>query len=263
MKIIPFLTLYLAMIIASVNSYGQETNFSNKELGITLGYNYGYFKDLNYSPLNYQQKGLSFAFDYTFPNRRNGDLMNVHLGFTPNTIESPAAEHFIADYLIGDIRFDYLKKMKSAKPRLTAYLGGQFNSHHNFVNWDGLDAFTYLFGHQLAAKGMVKWQLNSKRSIQSSLAIPVVGWTVRPPYNGFNKTTEANEASPLKLITAEGQLTTVNKYFLVDWDIQYRIETKSKWDIALKYSLQYEHFKDEHSLKRLHNQFAVTGILKF
>ncbi len=251
------------MIFASTSSYGQLTNFSNKELGVTVGYNYGYFKDLNYSPLNYKQGGLAIAFDYTFPNRRNGDLWNIHLGFAPNTIESVAAEHFTADYLIGDIRFDYLKKMKTKNARLSAYLGGQFNSHHNFVNWDGLDSFTYLFGHNLAAKGQVKWQLKNKHSIQSSLAIPVVSWTVRPPYNGFNKTTEENESSPLKLITAEGKLTTVNTYFMVDWDIQYRFVTKGKWDLALKYSLQYEHYKDVHSLTRLQNQVAVTGILKF
>ncbi|MFK7981217.1 MAG: hypothetical protein AB8G86_14625 [Saprospiraceae bacterium] len=45
-----------------------------------------------------------FAFDYTFPNRRNGDLLNIHLGIAPNTIETVAAEYFTADYLTGDIR---------------------------------------------------------------------------------------------------------------------------------------------------------------
>lgn len=261
MRIIHFLTLCVAMLFATTDTYGQPSQ--SKELGITIGYNYGYFKDLNFSPLNYRQKGLAVAFDYTFFNRRNGDLLNAHVGFAPNSIESSAAEHFKSDYLIGDIRFEYLKKSTKSTEKRSVYVGGQFNSHHNFVIWDGLDAFTYLFGHQLAAKGMLKWQLNNNRSIQTSLAIPVVGWTVRPPYNGFDKTTEANESKLFNLITKEGQLTSVHKYILVDWNIQYRLATAGKWDIALTYGLQYEHFNDEHSLTRLHNQFAAVGILKF
>lgn len=133
MKIIHLLIGCIAMIFATTNSYGQQANFSNKALGITIGYNYGYFKDLNYSPLNYQQKGLAIAFDYTIPNRRNGDLLNFHLGFSPNTIETATAEYFTADYYNGTLQFDYLKKLQTKNAKLRTYLGGQFNTNNTFV----------------------------------------------------------------------------------------------------------------------------------
>lgn len=263
MKIIHFLTVCLTIIIASTSGYGQATNFANKELGITVAYNYGYFKDLNYSPLNYQQKGLAIAFDYTFPNRRNGNLLNVHLGFAPNSIETQTAEYFTADFYTGTIQFDYLKKMKTTKSKLITYLGGQFNSNNSFVFWEDTNSFSYTFAHNISIKGQVNWQLNQNRSIQTSLSVPLVNWLVRPPYNGFNKTTEANESRYLRLLTEEGKLTSVNDYVAFDWDIQYRFKTNGKWDIALKYGLQYQHYKEVHSLTRLQNQVAVTGILKF
>jgi len=263
MKIIHLLTICTAMLFSITSNYGQEMNLSNKGLGITVGYNYGYFKDLNYSPLNYQQKGLSIAFDYTFPNRRNGDLLNIHLDFSPNTIETATAEYFTADFYNGSIQFDYLKKLNTSNAKLSTYLGGQFNTDNTFVFWENTNSFTYNFAHSLSVKGQVGWQLGNGNIIQSSLAIPIVNWSVRPPYNGFNKTTEANEERYLRLLTEEGKLTTMNKYFAIDWDIQYRIVTKGRWDLALQYGVQYQHYNDVHSLTRLQNQFAVTGILKF
>ena len=127
MKFIQLITYCLALFIAITNSFGQ-TFSPQKELGITIGYNYGYFKDLNYSPLNYQQKGVVIAFDYTFFNKRNSDLMNIHLGFTPNKVETNTAEYFTADFYNGVIQFDYLKKLNITKNKLTTYLGGQFSS---------------------------------------------------------------------------------------------------------------------------------------
>jgi len=263
MKIIHLFTVCLVMIFSITSNYAQQTNRSNKGLGITVGYNYGYFKDLNFSPLNYQQKGLAIAFDYTFPNKRNGDLFNIHLGFSPNTIETTTAEYFTADFFNGTIQFDYLKKVKNNNSKLTTYLGGQFGSNNSMVFWEGTNSFTFNFAHSLSMKGQVGWQLNNGHSIQSSLAIPLVNWSVRPPYNGFDKTTEANETRYLRLLTEDGKLTTMNDYFAIDWDIQYRFRTNSRWDIAVKYGVEYQHYNDVHSLTRLQNQFAVTGILKF
>lgn len=262
MKTIHFFIIGLGLLF-SISSYGQQTNLSNKALGISVGYNYGYFKDLNFSPLNYQQKGLAIAFDYTMPNRRNGDLFNIHLGFTPNKMETTTAEYFTVDFYNGTIQLDYLKKLKFNKAKLTTYLGGQLNTNNTFVFWEGTNSFTYNFAHSLGIKGQIDWQLNNGNGIQSSLAIPLVNWSVRPPYNGFNKTTEANEERYLRLLTEEGKVTTLDTYFTLDWDIQYRLVTGGKWDLALKYGIQYQHFNDTHSLTRIQNQFAVTGILKF
>lgn len=231
-----------------------------KEFTVSIGTNHGYFKDSNYSPLNYQQKGMSLGLDYTKYSKDH--LFGVHLDFSLNNLQTNAAEHFASDYLMGTIAIDFLKKSKSFQNKSSLYLGGQVQTNNHLVYYDGFESFTYMFNHSVALKGFYTTSNSTRHSFQTSLSIPLFNYMVRPPLNGFDKTTESNEEHPLRLLTADGKITSINTFLAVDWAIKYRYAMSQNFDLAIGYNIQYQRHKDIHQLTRLENQFAVSAIWK-
>ncbi len=233
-----------------------------KEIAISIGDNHGYFKDSNYSPLNYQQQGMAFGLDYTRYSKADQYLFNVHLDFSPNTLHSNAAEHFSSDYLMGTVAIDFLKKSSSFQNRAKLYLGGRVETNNHLISYDNLESFTYMFNHSVSFKGLYTISKRTKHSLHTSIAVPLFNYMVRPPLNGFDKTTEANEEYPLRLLTTDGKITSLNTFLAVDWAIQYRYTMNQNFDVAIGYNLQYQRHKDIHHLTRLENQFVISAIWK-
>jgi len=257
MKIYQSSILILTILFCSLSLTAQQNEFV-----VSIGTSQGYFKDSNFSPLNYQQQGTALRLAYTRYGKGNQYLFSAHLDFSYNTLHNNAAEHFTSEYIMGTISIDFLKKSTPFRNKSSYYLGGQIQTNNHVISYDGLESFSFMFNHSLSLKGFYTISIRSRHSFQTSLAIPLVNYMVRPPFNGNNKTIEANQERPLRLLTADGKITSVNTFLAVDWFSQYRYAVSRNFDIAVGCNLQYQRHKDMHHLARLENQLTISAIWK-
>ena len=259
-------TIFILSVVlflgGTLNVFGQHL-FNTKEFTFSIGSNFGSLKDSNFSPLNYNQRGQTITLNYQTYGRQTGNLFGIKLAFSPNLISTEGVDYFSSDYYLGTISLAYLKNKNLIASNQALHIGGQLQSDLQLVDFEGLDAFTYLFAHSLALKGKYSYEIGRRHRLQSSLSIPVLSYIVRPPHNGYNKTTEANEDSPLKLISVDGQLTSLKTYQTVNWMLEYRYAVGQKWELAVGYQLLYQRHKDIHQFTRFNHQISLGGVVRF
>ena len=249
--------LILTILFCSFSLIAQQ-----KEFALSIGTNHGYFKDSNFSPLNYQQQGIALGLDYMKYSKFKQHLLGAHFDFSLNTLQTNAAEHFTSNYITATIAIDFLKKSSHFKNRSKLYVGGKVQTNNHLAFYDNLEAFSFMFNHSVSLKGFYTISTGDRHSLQTSLAIPVLNYMVRPPFNGYDKTTEANEDNPVRLLTTDGKITSINTFLAVDWSIKYRYALSRSFDLAIGYNLQYQRHKDIHHLTRLENQLVVSAVWK-
>ncbi len=261
MKQLKWPLFILSILLFSQSMYGQKEGVK-KEFGITVGINSGYFKDINFSPLNYRQSGPVFGLNY-LRTKDNKTHFGIELTAGINSLNSKVTERFKSDYYIGNLRVEYLKRISTEDKKLNWHIGGQFLSSNHFVVYEGLNGFTFNFAHSLGIKGMATCQLSPNISIRSSLSLPLLAYVIRPPYNGFDKTTAENGEKPLKLLTREGDFKSLNKYMLLEWKNQFRYKASDRLDLAFNYNLTFQKVNEDTPLTQLQNQFSISTIFKF
>ena len=171
--------------------------------------------------------------------------------------------HFNSDYLVGTLAINYLKKYSKREQLNSWYVGGEFKTNNQIVSFDDLEGFTYLFNHSLGIKGRYDWQQGEHLSFSARLAVPIINYLVRPPYNGFNKTTEANEEAPLRLLTQEGKLTSLNNFLELDFLIRTSYQLNERWAINVDGALLYQRHRDIHQFTRLNYQTSIGFTMAF
>jgi len=261
MKLFKISIAFLAFFFLGISLNAQPESYPKNEMNYQLGLNSGLFKDQNFSPLNYSNIGGLGAVEYSRFGKNPNTVWSTSLELNYNEISTDAAEIFSADLFQANIRFSYLKKIKQKDNRLSIFLGPEFQSNNSTVFFNGTASFTYLFAHSLNAKAMATYQLDDSQSLKMKLSVPVVHWLVRPPHAGFNKTTEANQFSPLKLITAEGEFTSINDYVAVDWNLEYAKKLNKKFSLTLGYALNFQRIFADEKMIRVNNQLTV-GLRK-
>jgi len=261
MKLFKISIAFLAFSFLGIGLNAQTDSYPKNEMNYQLGLNFGLFKDQNFSPLNYSNIGGLGAIEYSRYGKNPNSVFSTSLELNYNEISTDAAEIFNSDLFQANIRFSYLKKIKENNNRLTIFLGPEFQSNNSVVFFNGIASFTYLFAHSLNAKAMATYKLDDSQSLRTKLSVPVVSWLVRPPHAGFNKTTEANQSNPLKLITEEGKFTSINDYVAVDWNLEYVRKLNKKFSLTLGYALNFQRIFAEEKLIRVNNQLTV-GLRK-
>lgn len=240
----------------------KENNSSRKEIAAFVGYDYGYYKDLNFSPLNYKIKGVAFSLKYNSLSRNGNSIFSAAVNFAPINLHSKASQYFITSDIIGKVELSYLRKIKKSSNKYALFLGGQYSSDVHFVDYEGLRAFSFLFAHTLDVKGVLQYQINENHFLKSSLSIPVFGNIVRPPFGGFDKELDANRDKIFRLIT-NGDFGSFNKYIAFDWSTEYAIQLSKKWDFKFLYSLIYQRTPGNQKLITLQNRIHIGAAFKF
>jgi len=236
----------------------QEENRNNR-IGLSLANNIGYFKDSNFSTLNYKQSGQTLGLQYT---KLKKNRFNVRLDFSPSELNSDFSEVFKAAHLIGNLSLQYQWRMPSQNDKLQWYVGPEYKSNLNLIDFRGFFAFSALIAHSLNVSGTAYYQIGERHRLKGSFAIPIVSIMVRPPYNGYDEALAVNENNPLKLIT-NGKPMSINKYQAFDLGLEYDFQLLKCLDIKLGYALHYQRVKDVHTLVHAQNQIILGTTIKF
>ncbi len=248
------LLILLLLIITSHSLYAQDVFQKEQSIGLTIAYNGGYFKDTNFSPLNYGMQGIHGSLQYQ--RSMKSSKMYTSLSFDYNLLPTQAADFFTATQMEAHLYYSYLFKLYQ-KDAFRWYLGPSFRSENIFVLFEGLNSFTFLFAHSLGVDVELNYQLGADAQFGFQLGVPLIHLFVRPPYNGFDKITELNAENPLKLITY-GNAASWNRYISTYSSISYQRSLNKRFNLALLYLLNIHKSFEIHDLIILQNRFGAS-----
>lgn len=239
---------------------GQEVQAQQiNDFEIALGGNQGYFKDYKFSPLHYNETGALLSLEYSRRKVEGNSILTAKLDAGMDFLNTDIADYLKTNIWDVDIEAAYLRKLPVAT-KFDLYAGAQYHTKINFVDFGGLDGFSWLFNHSLDLKVRGEYPLANNQSLSSSLSIPIVGFLNRPVHTTYDKDLlEAFEERFIGFIFS-GDLSSVNKYVAFDWETKYRRPLTKKMDLAVTYALAYQRVTDDTEFTHLQNQLRV-GIV--
>jgi len=246
----------LSFMLCSNFVFSQEnTKELKKTYSLSLGYEKSYFKDINYSPLNQNGNGAVLQFQYE-KQLKNNNLFSFGLDLPFAITQPKIANHFKAIQTIANIEVAYLKKLPVKNNKLQLFAGAQYHTYYHLVFYDGTEAFTMFGVNGLDASAKLYYQLNEKQKIHIKASLPVLAQLVRPPYSGWDKFITDNPGKIPKILT-RGKITSLNKFFGVNFDLNYEYQYKTKRSLWLNYGLRYYTTNEVKKSIVLNNQINV------
>ena len=255
------LTFFLASTTYAQKENNTSTDNRNNELQIKVGENFGYFKDLNFSPLNYRMNGIVFSADHIRTTKKENTL-RYQLSYGQGEMTTTAAERFTSNYIIGAAKFDFWKKLNTQHENLTVLLGPGYSFDFDYYEYENQDALSFLIAHNLNVGGMVKYNLNEKHSLSSQFSLGLLSLVNRPPFSGFDEQLEIDADKPLKLIT-DVETVSLSKYTAFDLGFNYAYQMSSKLDLNVGLNFKYQRYKDVKQFTQVQNQFNLGLTYKF
>jgi hypothetical protein len=258
------MTKYLIVSIITILSYSklsaQLDSVTHNRISISTGLNLGFFKDLNFSPLNYATSGTNYRLTYLRNNSKNIFLTSVD--FNNNKANTTQDTGFPeSEYIQGKLKIAYLKKINKISNRINFFLGGQYQSNINYI--DFLDeSTTFLVAHSIDISLFGEYRFNKKHAINTSLSFPLITLMVRPPFSGFDETLKDNLDKPLRLIT-NGNLASINKYIAPSLSMQYEYTISNKFSAFGEYQVNYQKLVDRDTFTAFQNQLQIGIYYNF
>jgi hypothetical protein len=252
-----FITLFTTQLFAQA-----EKTFKNN-IALDLGYNQGYVKDLNFSPLNYTQGGkvLGLRYEKNSANGKNRIESGLHL--SAGKLNTAASDYFKTTYILATFDASFLRKLpQSDVAKLAFFVGGEYKTNFQFAGWRGTEAISFIATHGIAIKGLATYKLSEKQQLESSLAFPIVQNLVRPPYNVIDEFISENQDDFLKIAT-KGTISSFGKYQALEWKTRYKYAFSKRFALDLTYAMNLQHVTDIHSFTQLNNQFLTSFTFKF
>ena len=239
-------------------SVPTEKKFNNA-IQLRGGCNLGYFKDINFSPLNYQLSGTALGLAFAHQSKSDKALLLAQVEYNSNTVKHEISEAYTADYTIFNLELIYLRKLNCSKAKL--YVGGQYKSNINYLDYDDQSAFSFLIAHSLGISGRGEININQRSSIGIGMSIPVISLIGRPPYNGLDKEIEEKKDDLLDLAT-DGTIESYNRYKALDFVVQFKYALSQRFNLALNYGAYYQKVTTENRLTQFSNQITLGFITK-
>jgi hypothetical protein len=230
---------------------------------LDLGYNQGFVKDLSFSPLNYTQGGKLLGLNYQKNSANGKNKIETGLHLSTGKIKTDASDYFTASYILATFDASFLRKIRpSDDTKLSYFVGGEYKSNIQYLDWRGQDAISFIATHGVAVKGLVVYNLGEKQQLESSIAIPVFQNLVRPPYNVIDEFISENKDNILKIVT-HGTSSTLNKYQAIEWKTRYKYAVSKHFQLEAAYNMNLQHVSDVHKLTQLNNQITTGFTFKF
>lgn len=214
-----------------------QSNHPVDHLRIGGGYVQNYYKDLNFSPLNYEGKGFGGQIEYQ-RFTKNKNLFFTELSVQYTNIEADISRFTQSMNIVGNINFGYLKRMNKANLSTPWYVGAVVHSYNNTNFFDGVEAISFYTLHGVDIATQFTQVLGPKHRFDLFLSVPVYGLLVRPPYTGWDKFIGDNESSPVKIFL-RGDWTSVNDFQGVNFKANYQFDLTRRIDIDVQYRFSY------------------------
>jgi hypothetical protein len=232
------------------------------EFNLSVGWSKSLLKDLNFSPLNYQQNGIIYSLDYSRIGRKCKSIFDVQLNFLSNDLKTSNIDHFTTNLIIGNFKVSYLKRINKIPFPFKYYLGTEYQTNLNYLNYSDQEAFSYLIGHSLNLKTGLSFILSERSSFLGTLSIPLITLMIRPPYNGFNEELQKDLNQPFVFLT-KGDFVTLDKYQAINISISYNYQFSKKIGFSLNWQMIYQNLYDNNRFIQFQNVLKTGFIYQF
>ncbi|MEQ9413040.1 MAG: hypothetical protein RIF39_04385 [Cyclobacteriaceae bacterium] len=259
--VILFFYLFTFFTFLSISGMAQnriEEKTKLNQIGMAAGNNRGYVKDLNFSALNYHETGFFYSLDYIRQQRNGKGLLIVDADVSLGKLKTRTSYFFTSNNTMANLEVAYLRKINLKNLKLETYVGGQFNTYLQILEWNDYESFSFVATHGIGLKTIVNFKLNSKNRFQTSLFLPLFQNLVHPPYNGIDETIIGNQDNMFKLIIS-GQPASLNKYLAFDWKLNYSLAFTYRFDWNVSYLVRYQNINEVNKFVHLQNQLT-TGL---
>ncbi|TXF88817.1 hypothetical protein FUA23_13290 [Neolewinella aurantiaca] len=254
----PLLLLLCSITLSAQNVYApQYTN----TFTISLGLHQGYFKDQNFSPLNYRASGLRVGFGYA-RNTKGGNRWHTGLGFGLTELKSGIENQLATDRFLLDVSVGYLKGLAGNDEDKQHYLGGNFRSYVDISIFDGAEAITFYGLHAFELAGALNWKTGNKHRLTADASLPVFGLLSRPPYSGWDKFIGDNSNNIPKIIT-RGDWTTIGDFFGLRAGLGWQYQLGQHWALGARYDVAYYTTRQIDPVRILNNTFSVQAVRSY
>jgi hypothetical protein len=232
-------------------------------IGLSYGVNSGLLKDLNFSPLHYQETGRLVSLQYlrNNPNRKN--IFEMGIDFSSGKARADVSAFLTSNFIYGKINASYYRKINASKnDQWNFYAGAGYATNLFYVEWDDNEAFSYVATHGLTLNFKTNYAINQRNQVHSSISLPFLQLLARPPYNGRDEFIIENQNNPAKIFF-HGKLATFNQYYGFSWATQYHFSMSKHTDLSLNYNLNLQKVTSENRLIHLQNQLQAGLNFKF
>lgn len=264
MKQITLITLFCVLgwtVMFAQEQKEQKPRSNNNALRVQAGLEQGYFKDLNFSPLNYSSLGLAIKLAYERELKNNDRIffsINPQLG----RLKSEASEYTKSDHYNVNLELGYLVDLPIKSPKLEAMVGGQLHTYLDLTFYGGTSAVSFFGLHSLDLLGQLSWKIDEKQTVIGNLSLPVFGLLSRPPYTGWDKYIVEHADNPLPVFF-RGDWTSFNDYLAVSWNVQYEYQLAQTVDLIAEYQFSYHRTEQLKTAILPSNQITFGARLKF
>lgn len=254
------LLLFCTSILSGQEMQTDDQGFKKNQFGVSIGIDRGLLKDLNYSPLNYSEKGNLYRLDYRrgIPHVK----FSVQAQYSTGVIQTDASSAFDTDYQKGFLALDFWKNIKQPNSRNSLRWGLGYHFYIYYVDWGNQDAFSFLANHSINGNISVYRKISDRHALEAKLSIPVLSFLVRPPYAGLDEELSTNQDSPVKLIT-DGSLTSLHEMFEYTLDLSYFYKLSNRFLLQTNYSNRYQNVSEIKKIKHLQHQLSIGTTFKF
>jgi hypothetical protein len=262
MKTLTFIITLLLLSILTITAQDLKDKVIRKNtLHLQLGLEDGYFKDLNFSPLNYSSRGLVVNLGYQRYLKKDDHLF-FSANIQPGELTTAASEFNTSDHYNLNLEFGCLKNIRNNASEIKTLLGGQYHTYMDVVLYDGTEAITFYGLHSLDLIGSISWAISARHALGSTMSLPVFGLLIRPPWTGWDKYIVEHEDNRIPIFF-KGKWTSLNDFFAINWSIQYQFAISSKWDLAAKYQFRYYRTESLKTAIVTSNQFTFGTNFNF
>jgi len=254
--------ILMCCTIAPNFSMGQEINEApkNKTYAFSLGYERSLFKDINFSPLN--NSGNSVVLDFQYLKQlKNENLFSIAVDLPLGITRPNKLSQFNAIQTIANIEVAYLKKLALNNTKYQLYAGGQYHTYYHLVFYDGTESFTMFGLNGIDASAKLTYDLNEKQKLSTKVSLPLIAQLVRPPYTGWDKFITDNSTNIPKILT-RGKITSLNKFFGFNFDLNYAYTYKAKRSVFVNYGMRYYRTNEVKKSIVMNNQINVGINIK-
>lgn len=256
-----WLFLFLGGISLSLHAQSAEPPLKQNQLNLLAGYHQAHFKDINFSPLNYQASGIGLSISYQ-RKTRNGNIFYTGIDFSNSTLSNEVSDFFNSDRYLANLSVGYLKKVSLNHPKLAIHFGGQLNANLDVVFYDGTESVTFTALHSLDFASQLNYRINDRQRLSSRITLPLAGLLVRPPHTGWNKFVSDNEDNLPRIFTT-GKLTSLQDFFAFNWRTNYQYDLNNRWTLNAAYQLSYFSTSYINEATIFYNQFSLGITYNF
>lgn len=251
------LTLFQAL---PMDAQSLEPVYRN-QITLTIGGQKGYFKDENFSPLNYRSGGLRFGLGYDRITT-TGQLISAELGVNLTTLTANVPEPRKPDRFLIDLSLGYFKALPGETEDRQFHLGLKYRTYADITLYEGSEALSFFALHGVEVAGRGSWRTGTKSRLHSAVSLPVFGLLVRPPYTGWDKFI-SNNSDDIAAILTRGKWTSLNDFTALRVQLGWDYQASDHWHFGARYDLGYYTTQWQDPVRILNNQFSLSATRKY